>query len=317
MFLKNLKPLYYSIFLLILIMLFTGSSQTRCSKFGIILLDNIFGLDGVGIKCYDQGLQIRPDKVKKNPDKKRPNVKYYYDTSNKIKKECPINSNVIVIIGQSNAGNSVISKVLQDKNNLNYNPNDNFCYELSEPVLGAEGNLDSITSSIGKKLIAKKPILFINRSVSGSRINQWAEFFAEDLNRILKKVLEKNVLNSIVWIHGEGENINTSKEYFKNFKIMNELIFKDLKIKFEDTNFIITHSTYCKPWNLDEEKENKKELDLQRKLISEKWSNIKLLEITDNLNASYRYDQCHFNRKGTEIISDVISKSINLTLQNN
>ena len=53
-------------------------------------------------------------------------------------------------------------------------------------------------------------------------------------------------------------------------------------------------------------------MNRQRKLIKKQFSNVKLLETTDNLNNSYRHDNCHFNREGIERISTEIAKIINL-----
>ena len=53
-------------------------------------------------------------------------------------------------------------------------------------------------------------------------------------------------------------------------------------------------------------------MNKQRQLIKNQFSNVKLLEITDNLDNSYRRDKCHFNRKGIEKVSTEIAKIINL-----
>ena len=305
------KSLILSLILIAVIWSFTASSKTRCSKFGIYLLDDIFGLDGVGKICYESGLSIRPNKhpVVKN------NVNYNVDTRFKVKKNCPATSPVILIIGQSNAANRGISSIYENKNNLNYNSEDSFCYELSEPALGATGKLDSITSSIGKKIKSNRPIIFLNKSIGGSSIEDWIKFYSLDLNRTLIKILETNNLKIIIWMQGESENIETSKNYFKNFEILKSQIFNNLNVKFEDVNFIITKSTFCGS-NNETYIEKKEEMDFQRKLISEKYENVKLLEITDNLNDKYRLDNCHFNRKGIDKISNELALQINLKLKN-
>ena len=154
------KLLLLSLILIAAIWSFTATSKTRCSKLGIYLLDDIFGLDGVGKMCYESGLQLRPNK---HPEQRK--VNYNFDIRFKVKKDCPAESPVILIIGQSNAANSGLAYIYENKNNLNYNSEDNFCYELSEPVLGATGNIDSITSSIGKKIVSNRPIIFLNKSV--------------------------------------------------------------------------------------------------------------------------------------------------------
>ena len=308
------KSLILSLILLAFIWSFTASSKTRCSNFGIYLLDDIFGLDGVGKACYDLKLALRPDNSNNSPTTEQ-KIVYYTETTFKKKKNCPEKSPVILIIGQSNAANSGISSINENKNNLNYNPEDGFCYELSEPVLGATGDRSSITSSIGKKITSDKTIIFLNRSVDGSSIEEWIKFYSLDLNKTLNKILKKNYLKTIVWIQGEGETIESSKHYFKNFEILKSQIFNNLNVKFEDVNFIITRSTYCGS-SSEIYIAKKDEMDFQRKLIREKYKNVKLLKITDNLDDTYRYDNCHFNIKGIDKISNELALQINLILKN-
>ena len=308
------KYLILSLILFAVIWSFTASSKTRCSKFGIYILDDIFGLDGVAKTCYESGLQLRPNKNPAVPAVAEKNVYYNADTIFKVKKDCPPASPVILIIGQSNAANSGLSYIHENKNNLNYNPKDDFCYELSEPVLGATGTLDSITSSIGKKIVSNKTIIFLNRSIGGSSIEEWIKLYSLDLNKTLNKILEKNYLKIIIWMQGESETIESSKNYFKNFEILKSQIFNNLNVKFEDVNFIITKSTFCRI-NNETYTAKKDEMDFQRKLIREKYKNVKLLEITDNLDDKYRYDNCHLNRKGIDKISNELALQINLILK--
>ena len=198
---------------------------------------------------------------------------------------------------------------------MNYNPEDGFCYELSEPVLGASDSAASITSSIGKKILLNKPIIFLNKSVGGSSIQNWIEFYSLDLNRTLNKITQKNNLKIIIWVQGESESMETSKNYFKNFEVLKNLIFKDLKVKFQDVNVIITKSTYCGSY-AETYIAKKDEIDFQRQMIQKKYKNVKLLEITDNLDDTHRIDACHFNAKGIDKISTELASHINLILKN-
>jgi hypothetical protein len=302
---KNWFNIIFPLSLITLIWIFTATSQTRCSKIGIYILDDIFGLNGVEKTCISEhSIEISNDEKKILKELVLKNA--YSDLSKKTKKKCPIESPVIVIIGQSNGANRGKSYIFENKVNLNYNPIDGMCYELSEPVLGAAGTLDSITSSIGKKVKSTKTVLFVNTSVDGSTISNWNELYAENLNAILKKILDKNFLKAIIWMQGESENQISSTKYYENFLILKDLIFKGLKVKFQEVDFIITKSTYCNDDN------PLREMNEQRKLIKKQFSNVKLLEITDNLDNSYRHDKCHLNREGIKKVSAEIAKIINL-----
>ena len=288
--------------------LFTSNASTRCSKIGVYLLDDIFGLNGVESSCKSEYPNRIYDKIKPVGKQKFKNFNSNLDY--KEKKQCPENKSVILIIGQSNAANTGIALIKEDYDNLNFNPADNFCYLLSEPVLGA-GNTygDSITSSIGNKIRSDEEIIFLNISIPGSTIYEWIKWYGEDVNQSLKVILDKNSLKTVIWIQGESENLVTSKKYFDNFKILKEIIFKDLSKEFDDTQFLITRSTICANRN-DQTKVNEV-MERERKKIVQNYKNIRLLKITDNLDHSYRHDGCHFNRKGIDKISSVIANIVN------
>ena len=55
------------------------------------------------------------------------------------------------------------------------------------------------------------------------------------------------------------------------------------------------------------------EMNYQREEIKKRISNAVLLDTTDNLDISFRRDDCHLNRKGTEFVTTELAKIINAT----
>ncbi len=303
---KNVIILFTS-FLLCLFVL-TSTANTRCSKIGVYILDDIFGLNGVESSCKSEYPNRIYDDVP--PQGKIKFTNFNNNLSYKVKRACPKNKSVILIVGQSNAANSGLSLIKEDKKNLNFNPADNFCYELSEPVLGADGTIgDSITSSIGKKIKIKDEVIFLNISVAGSTINEWVEWYGSDVNESLKFILNENYLKASVWMQGEAEDLKSSKNYFDKFRSLKDIMFKDLQNQFENSLFIITRSTICA--NRENQEIINLEMEKQRQKIKKKFKNIELLKITDTLDKTYRHDGCHFNRKGIDKISSIIANKIN------
>jgi len=297
----------FTTFLLCLIVL-TGTASTRCSKVGVYILDDMFGLNGVENSCKSEYPNRIYDDVPPQPKTKFTN--FNKNLSYKVKRECPKNKSVILIIGQSNAANSGLALIKEDKKNLNFNPADNFCYQLSEPVLGADGTHgDSITSSIGKKIKIKDEVIFLNISVAGSSINEWVKWYGSDVNKSLKFILNENYLKASVWMQGEAEDFKSSKNYFKNFMTLKDIMFKDLHNQFNNSLYIITRSTICA--NRENQEIINLEMEKQRQKIRKNFKNIELLKITDTLDKSYRHDGCHFNRKGIDKISSIIANKIN------
>ena len=94
------------------------------------------------------------------PDKER-----IGDIKNKILFNAPTAHDVIVLIGQSNSANSVFSKTYLPSKHLNfYNKK---TYQLSNPVLGANGDKDCIAPAIANKIKSKKPVIFLTNGWGG------------------------------------------------------------------------------------------------------------------------------------------------------
>lgn len=253
-------------------------------------------------------------------------AKWHYlhrNNSHFKKKEvkCPENKNVILILGQSNAGNHVKSKYYNTEGLINFYLGK--CYVLSEPVKGATGHLKSITSAIASKLINKKNYIFINNSWSGTTILDWASNRDSSLTLFSIKELKSihsigNTLKYVIWIQGESDsknfgnlNINQAPPfvqtygyenyYFEAFKILKEKLTSSLQTN--DVTFIVAQSTICNSIR-------NKVLNIQQIKLST-FKNIFTLSVPDNLDNFYRYDGCHLNEYGVEKISSEISDLIN------
>ena len=211
---------------------------------------------------------------------------------------------VIVLIGQSNSANSVISKTYPTSKHLNYL--NNKTYFLSNPVLGANGDKYCVAPAIAQKLKSKKPVIFLTNGWGGTSIYDWSHpksMLTKYVRNNLKNLLKKHHLKYIIWIQGESDN-NTDVDYVKEFKLFRKNLLKGLdKNKIKKLKYIITQTSICG---------NTRDIVLnnqQKELANEQ--NITVTNITDNLDINYRFDNCHFNRFGTERIASEISKIIN------
>ena len=81
-------------------------------------------------------------------------------------------------------------------------------------------------------------------------------------------------------------------------------LFKGIeKKKYQKSKFIVTQTSICGS-NRDAI------LNTQQKELAEKGKTL-VTNTTDNLDINYRFDNCHFNKFGTEKIASEISKKIN------
>ena len=233
------------------------------------------------------------------PDKERVG-----DIKNKILFNASTALDVIVLIGQSNSANSVLSKTYLPSKHLNfYNKK---TYQLSNPVLGANGDKDCIAPAIANKIKSKKPVIFLTNGWGGTSIYDWSHpksMLTKYVRSNLKHLLNRHSLKYVIWIQGESDN-NTDVDYVKEFNLFRTNLFKGIeKKKYNNSKFIITQTSICGT-------DRDRVLNTQQKKLAEKNKTL-VTNSTDNLDINYRFDNCHFNKFGTEKIASEISKLIN------
>ena len=288
------KLLIFGIIVLIISAIFFNKNNIKCNYYGDLVLDKLLGFNS---DCYERKIKgIIYPLVK--------NLKARYDyLENKKVVNCPKNTTVIVISGQSNASNFLKSP--KKYKNQHYNYFKGKCYNLSNPVLGAEGEMSSLIPAIANKLDSSKKIIFLTSgrgSMSIANANDKSGSFI-DYNKEALEELEKNnnILKTFVWIQGESD-LGNSQYYIYNFQNMFEGITKNLKKK-NEIDLIITQTSKC--------------FDKEDPLLREKQKHIsisrnKYIEVinTDSLGNEYRYDKCHYNELGIEKLSNDISNII-------
>jgi len=295
---KNIKLLFL-ISLTLIFVFFLNIRNIKCSQYGDFVLDNLLGINS---DCYE-----RKVKGVVNPWVKNLDARYAY-TKNKIVVECPKNSIVILVSGQSNASNFLRSKKRYNNKHLNYF--NGKCYKLSNPVLGAEGEMSSLIPALASKLDKSKKIIFFTSGRGGMPISHANHknmiFINYNKNGLEELEKNNNILKFFIWIHGESD-LGKSNSYIDNFEEMFENITKNLKDR-KKINLIITQTSRCF---------NKEDSLLRNKQMQISINRNKLIKIlnTDKLGNEFRYDKCHYNQKGIERISLDISKIIKRLLK--
>ena len=227
--------------------------------------------------------------------------------NNFIKKKLiktPSQCDIIVLIGQSNSANAVISDKYPISRHLNYF--NKKTYQLSNPVLGCDGDKDNVAPAIADKLKSKKPVIFLTNGWGGTSIYDWSHsksMLTSYVRNNLKELTKSHLLKYIIWIQGESDN-NTDVDYVKEFNLFRENLFKGIsKDKYQKSKFIITQTSVCVS-------DRDEILNKQQKKLAQK-NKVFITNVTDNLDLNYRFDQCHYNKFGTEKIAKEISKIIN------
>ena len=249
-------------------------------------------------------LQKRIKTSQSKKGKNFPSRERIQPNKNKTRIKVSSQRDIIVLFGQSNSSNSVLSNEYSKSKHLNYF-NKKF-YRLSNPVLGADGVKDSVAPAIAAKLKSKKPYIFLTNGWGGTSIYDWSHpdsMLVKYVKKNLKDLLKIHRLKYLIWIQGESDN-NTDVDYVKEFNIFRNNLFSGiLDKKIQDAKWIITQTSFCG---------NKRDyiLNNQQKKLAERHK-VYVTNVTDNLDINYRFDECHFNKFGTEEIANEIAKIIN------
>ena len=236
--------------------------------------------------------------------KKFPSRERIQPDKNKTRVDVSSKRDIIILFGQSNSANSVLSNEYFRSKHLNYF-NKKF-YRLSNPVLGANGDKDSVAPAIAAKLKSKKPYIFLTNGWGGTSIYDWSHpnsMLVKYIKRNLKDLLKIHRLKYLIWIQGESDN-NTDVDYIREFNIFRDNLFSGISNKqLQKAKWIITQTSICG---------NKRDhvLNAQQKKLAQK-DKVYITKVTDSLDINYRFDDCHFNKFGTEEIAIEISKIIN------
>ena len=249
-------------------------------------------------------LKKRRKTFQSNKGKKFPSRDRIQPNKNKTRVDVLSKRDIIILFGQSNSANSVLSNNYSRSKHLNYF-NKKF-YRLSNPVLGANGDKDSVAPAIAAKLKSKKPYIFLTNGWGGTSIYDWSHpnsMLVKYIKRNLKDLLKIHRLKYLIWIQGESDN-NTDVDYIREFNIFRDNFFSGISNKqLQKAKWIITQTSICG---------NKRDyvLNAQQKKLAQK-DKVYITKVTDSLDINYRFDDCHFNKFGTEEIAIEISKIIN------
>lgn len=249
-------------------------------------------------------LKKRRKTSQSNKEKKFPSRERIQLNKNKTRVDVSSKRDIIILFGQSNSANSVLSNEYFRSKHLNYF-NKKF-YRLSNPVLGANGDKDSVAPAIAAKLKSKKPYIFLTNGWGGTSIYDWSHpnsMLVKYIKRNLKDLLKIHRLKYLIWIQGESDN-NTDVDYIRQFNIFRDNLFSGISNKqLQKAKWIITQTSICG---------NKRDhvLNAQQKKLAQR-DKVYITKVTDSLDINYRFDDCHFNKFGTEKIAIEISKIIN------
>lgn len=276
----------FSIVFLVLGILVAQAPAVRCATPVKTVIEDWFGLRHFACptpRTFDPKYREKPSFFAKGTD-------------------CPADAHLILVSGQSNAGNFLLSNDYDAKGAVNaYNGK---CYDLKGTVLGAVGEKQSLMPAIASKLTLDKPVVFLTTAWPSTSIIHWSKpgsELAHYTNQELKRLQDIGLnVSAMVWIQSE-EDAHTGVDYIRRFHMAQNMMFDSITGA-DDAPLILTQSSLCGRIPTDP--------DL---LAQQEQLGIVALN-TDELGDDYRYDTCHYNEKGTEAIATAIAAKLNEAL---
>ena len=251
----------------------------------------------------DKNLEVKFEKVLKSGNRY---IKTLDSYSSKIQVDClesSSNLGVLVAFGQSNSANS--SKFLVPESRvpdvINYHKGK--CFLASSPLLGATGKSGEWISLLAQELVSNgtyKSVIVMSLGIGGSPIAAWTEGSPLNKNLILnlKKISATYKITDIIFHQGESDArwLISSNIYITSFT---SLVNSIRKIGVTAPMFL-SIASYC----------SGTPSDYPNNITSAQIQAINSIDgvflgpNTDTpLNSKMRYNDCHFNKLGQELLS--------------
>ena len=138
--------------------------------------------------------------------------------------ELPPNSLVLVLFGQSNAGNSGSARFGPVNGVYNYNHLDGRCYGARDPLLGATGSGGTPWLPLARSIIQHglaPSVILAPIAVGQTRIAQWApggDLYPR-IGRVLRGLAVAGLpVSALLWHQGESDSATTTERYVQEFQ---------------------------------------------------------------------------------------------------
>lgn len=217
---------------------------------------------------------------------------------------------VILIYGQSNVANTVSQKSQTSLPIFNFYKGK--LYQAKDPLLGATGKLGSLWIDTAKKILKKsdyKEVILVNDARNNSSIKDWSPKgkFHKTLNDTYHQLTQLHLAPHLI-VFGQGERDSIDNMSSLNYALHLKNLYENVQSTHGDKPFLISLSSRCYAYL-----PNNNIRQAQLKLIND-YPSVFQGPDTDSFNESYRYDGCHFNKLGKQVISNVWATKIRTAL---
>lgn len=226
---------------------------------------------------------------------------------------CPDPTDTILLVtgGQSNAANSNASFSTTTGSDRVFVWFQDKCYVARDPVPGATGRMGSLWPAVGKALAGAtgKNVMMVNGAIGGTAIADWIDERSGYLSALIDRVRSAQSRgyepDVILWHQGETDAAvgTTRSAYADAQKQLGEALLADMP----DATLYLFQASKC----IGEKRQNGVQHILDAQVdAAAALSRTQLGMNTDELGNDHRWDTCHFNSLGRDVISKRVARDL-------
>jgi hypothetical protein len=207
---------------------------------------------------------------------------------------------VLLVVGQSNAANTLDATISPPEGVGNFNLRDGKCYHAEEPLLGATNSGGNFATRLASRLIERgdyDAVMLAPIAVGSTYIEEWA--IGGRLNGRIVLAIEGLraaglAPTHVLWHQGEGNRSDPESYYRQKFFS----VYKTIRDAGVGAPIYVAQASICG----SDKGEGVRAA--QRSVVDH---TLRILPgpDTDQLGSEFRYDGCHFNAEGGERLAEL------------
>lgn len=220
----------------------------------------------------------------------------FRDVSRKTEVRCPAQAMKVLVLGQSNAANTVGERIPASGDVFEWWRGK--CYRASSPMLGGDGTGGSIWPLVGEML--GRPVIFAVASIGATTSGEWRAQAGPNL--FLDQIEAPPDLTHVVWMQGEADALSEvgESDYLANMGV----VMAFLRSKHPNASILVSQTTRCGPAHSAAVRAAQlKLLDAERHVFAGP-------DTDQAFGDRYRYDGCHLSGLGARQAAAGWAKSI-------
>ncbi|MBK6896311.1 MAG: hypothetical protein IPH06_06950 [Alphaproteobacteria bacterium] len=234
------------------------------------------------------------------------------DPRGKIEEPCPPDALTFFVIGQSHAANSMLPRTSAENNPHLLNYFKGKCYRLSDPILGPADFRGSLWPVFAQALYphVNKPVVIMSYALNGTSAQEWLP--GEEGVGLMERALAEarrytqadGTIEYIIYDQGQRDAMDlTPKEiYAQHLKT----IFDHLQNEITgDQTFLMYGQSWCTAYNPPVPYI----IEAQQEFAAARPDTVMVMNM-DDLDDTYRHDDCHFNGKGRAVIAQKLVEAV-------